>query len=379
MIKKVGIFLFLIFLFVPSIAFTETPILTIETGGHKTTIRDVIFTSDGKYLISASEDKTIRVWDAKTGEISRIIRGQIGAGREGKIFAAALSPDDKWLAVGGNFPGTRSDRFAIRLIDFRQGEVRGLLKGHGNAIIDISFSHDGRYLVSGSLDKSARIWEVLSQKSLQVLKGHKNLVCKTLFSPDSKVVATGSFDHTLRLWNANDGSLIKILKGHHDKVKSLTFTPEGKYLLSGSDDHTVRLWGVKRGNFIRVMAKQESRVESLSVSPDGTKVVTGCGYGPKINNVFSIPSGDRLISFKEHKNLVGATAISPDGRIVATGGGDDREICLWDLDTARVIKKMVGRGKTIWSVGFAKDGKSIAWGNTKIKGSNLLLALFFSK
>lgn len=79
----------------------ERPFLTIETGGHMDVITDVIFTKDSRYLISASRDKTIRVWDVETGKLSRIIRGQIGKGLEGSIYDLSLSPDNKWLAVAG--------------------------------------------------------------------------------------------------------------------------------------------------------------------------------------------------------------------------------------------------------------------------------------
>ncbi len=79
---------------------TSPPILQIDTGGHKSLIKDVTFTSDGRYLVSAGDDKVVRIWDLETGETVRTLRGQIGAGHEGKIYAMALSPDERWLAVG---------------------------------------------------------------------------------------------------------------------------------------------------------------------------------------------------------------------------------------------------------------------------------------
>jgi len=364
-------FLLIMILLIPVHALADKPIISIDTGGHKALIRDVIFTSDGRYLVSASDDKTIRVWDTATGEVVRVLRGQIQAGGEGKIYAAALSPDNRLLAVGGC-----PSRWGIRLINFQTGEVKTLLKGHSNVINGLAFSSDGNRLISGSADKTARIWNVRTQKTLHILKGHTGFIYTVAFSPDGTMTVTGSNDDTLKLWNAKSGSLIKTLKGHKNDVRSAAFTPNGKYLLSGSFDKTIRMWDGRTGKFIKVLASQNTNVNSLSISSDGTKVLTGAGSG-KTNDVFSIPSGKKITTFTKHDNVVIATDISPDGKIAATGGGNDQEIYLWDLTTGKVKQKMVGKGGSIWSVGFAKDGRSIAWG--KKWGSRNLFAHGFLK
>ncbi|MCK5718710.1 MAG: hypothetical protein KAH84_02035, partial [Thiomargarita sp.] len=100
MLKNLIYFILLTF-GIATTAQNNPSILQIDPGGHKAVIRDVVFTADGRYLVSASNDKLVRVWDLETGKTVRTIRGQIGAGSEGKIFAMALSPDERWLAVGG--------------------------------------------------------------------------------------------------------------------------------------------------------------------------------------------------------------------------------------------------------------------------------------
>ena len=156
----------------------DEPRLVIDTGGHASLIRDVIFTRDGKQLISAGDDKVVRVWDTTTGETVRVIRGEIGDGHEGKIFAAALSADERYLAVGGWLAGTRQERWAIRLHDFASGEVLALLEGHTNTIQDLAFSPEGRFLVSGSADDTVRIWDVTQRALIQTLKGHTDAVSR---------------------------------------------------------------------------------------------------------------------------------------------------------------------------------------------------------
>ena len=95
--KRLLPLLIIIIIVIPVHALSDKPILTIDTGGHKAKIWDVIFSLDGTYLVSASDDKTIRVWDTSTGKVVRVLRGKIGAGGEGKIYAAALSPDNLLL------------------------------------------------------------------------------------------------------------------------------------------------------------------------------------------------------------------------------------------------------------------------------------------
>jgi len=290
--KRLLPFLLIITLFVPVHPLAAKPILTIDTGGHKALIRDVMFTKDGRYLVSASDDKTIRVWNTSTGEVVRVLRGQMESGAEGKIYAAALTQNDRLLGGGGGLwhmvfgidGGKVGD---IRLINFQTGEVIALLKGHRGVINGLAFSPDGNRLISGSGDKTARIWNARTQKTIHVLKGHTDYIYAVAFSPDGSMAVTGSDDDSLKLWNAKSGALIKTLKGHTYNVRSVAFTPNGKYLLSGSYDKTIRMWDGRTGKFIKVLASQNRTVDGLSISPDGTKVLTGFA------NVFSIPFGKK--------------------------------------------------------------------------------------
>ncbi len=304
---------------------TAPPILQIDPGGHKSLIKDVTFTKDGRYLVSAGNDKIVRVWDLKTGKTVRTLRGQIGAGHEGKIYAMALSPDERWLAVGGWIKNNE-----IRLYNFPTGKLVTLLKGHTNVVNGLAFSPNSRYLVSGqggSSNQVAIIWDINKQKQLHILKGHTDRIYASAFTPDSKRVVTGSFDHSLRLWRVINGEMIAKLQGHTDKVRSLAISPQDGTIASGSWDHTIRLWDGKTGRYIKTLANQGTQVGSLSFSPDGGYLVSSCGgnCGGKFGgDVWSYPSGKEIVTYKQHDNIVLATAISPDGRWVATGGGNDQ-------------------------------------------------------
>lgn len=356
---------------------TDDVRLVIDSGGHTALILKVIFTHDGRYLVSAGNDKVIRVWDLATGNTIRTIQGEIGEGEEGKIFAMALSPDNRVLAVGGWLAGTQENRYAIRLHDFSTGEVIALLRGHENVVLSLDFSPDGRYLVSGSADKTVRIWDVARDRMMQAfsLPGHSDRINDVAFSPDGKRIASGSFDKTLILWDAVRGLKIRELeKRHGDRVVSVAFSRYGGYLASGGDDKRILLWDGQTGNFIKELYKQETTVADLSFSPDGTRLLTGSGIGTGyVCHVLAVPSGKVITPFDRHDNVVVAIAFSPDGKLVATGGSNNNEIHLWNPDNGLILRTLAGKGRPVWSVGFARDGQSVAFGvkfDNKGKGIN---------
>ncbi|MDM8517767.1 caspase family protein [Desulfobacterales bacterium HSG16] len=364
-----------LFLFsaITAVSASQPPILVLDPGGHKALIWDVAFTPDGRYLLSAGDDKAVRVWDIETGKTVRFIRGQTGEGNEGQIFAMALSPDGGMVAVGGYLA---NDSDPIRLHDTRTGQVLGILKGHTNAILSLAFSPDGKYLASGdgASPPTVRIWNVRQKRQIHVLKGHTKQIYALAFSPDGKRLVSGSYDHTLLLWDVRSGGQLAKITGHTDKVKSAAWSPRGGYIASGSHDHTIRLWDGKTGKFIKTLADQGTQVGSLTFSPDGKKLLSGVSMnrGPFYCHVFSVPDGRELVTFREHDNIVLATAISPDGRLAATGGGNNQDLLIWDLSTGKVKKRLSGKGASVWAVGFAKDGESVAWGQTWEKSSPLI-------
>jgi len=345
----------------------ERPILQLDTGGHMAVIRGLAFTPDGKFIVSAGYDKVIRVWDWRAGKTVRTIRGQSGLGDEGKIYAMAISPDGRWLAAGGWFPGTREESDAIRLYDFKSGELKALLKGHSNVVNGLAFSPDSRHLISGGFTEGIVIlWDADTGWLPRRLPGHKDLVFAVGFTPDGSRAVTGSYDKTLRLWNVADGALIKEMTGHAGKVYSLAVSPKDGSIASGDDSGEIRLWDGKTGALKKVFARQGYGVGSVQFSPDGrlllaTCLIGGCYSKPQL--VYDVASGKQLIAYVKHDNVVLASAFSPDGGLVATAGFNG-DIQIWDPTTGDTKAVLKGTGRPSWAVGFSADGRGIAWGNT---------------
>ena len=164
----------LLFFSAPQLHAAPEVILRLDPGGHTAVVNKLAIAPNGK-LVTVSEDKTIRIWNPKTGREERKILGQIGPGNEGKFYTLALSPDGKLLTSGGYFNDPND---VIRVHNFRTGELQQILKGHENVVQDIDFSPDGRWLASGAGDITIRLWKRSGSRftSGPVLIGHKHAV-----------------------------------------------------------------------------------------------------------------------------------------------------------------------------------------------------------
>src|SRR5262245_61556074 len=252
----------------------EPPIrLVLDPGHHTAPITALVFTPDSRQLVSASQDKTIRVWELASRKTLRVIRGESGLGNFGEIGAMALSPDGRLLATAVR-PAAPGKSALIRLYDFAGGAQIGLLAGRDGDVHGLAFSPDGRHLISGGSDGTATIWDTDARKAVHVLKAHRGAVSAVGFSPDGMRAVTASLDHSLRLWRVADGALLRDMAGHSAEVVSMAIAADGTV---ASQDKTgeIRFWDGRTGTFIKTLTPFPWS-GTLAFSPDGRELLVTC-------------------------------------------------------------------------------------------------------
>jgi WD40 repeat protein len=338
----------------------ERPILVLDAGGHTARVMDVLFTRDGRELVTVSEDKTIRVWDVKSGEPLPVLRPPIGRGPEGKLYAAALSPDGRTLAVGGY--GNPMNKFGeIDLISLVTGRIERVLQGHTDVIDALAFAPDGRRLASGSADWTARIWDVGSGRCEQVLRGHTAPVFGVAFSPDGRRLATASWDRTGRIWSVETGQSEAVLRGHAKEVHCVAWRPDGQVVATGGSDRSIRLWGPD-GRSFQGFDGLDNEIISLTFTTDSRGLLfTWGGVSTSSNGavLMDLSTGKERVRFARHTNTVMCGALSPDGTLAATADFVG-EVHLWKTADATPVHRLASRGRVAWSAAWSPDGKTIA-------------------
>ncbi|MBW4592187.1 MAG: PD40 domain-containing protein [Brasilonema angustatum HA4187-MV1] len=313
--------------------------------GHSSWIISISFSPDGKTLASASDDRTIELWDVASGKPLKTLSGHTNFVRR-----VVFSPDGKTLA-------SASDDRTIKLWDMASGKPLQTLSGHTNSVNSVSFSPDGRTLASASADRTIKLWDVATGKQLQTLSGHSNSVNSVSFSPDGKTLASASNDKTIKFWDMASGKQLQTLSGHSNSVNSVSFSPDGKTLASASADRTIKFWDAATGKRLQTLNEHSDAVTSISFSPDG-KTLASASYDQTIK-LWDVATGKLLQTLYGHGSMVNSVSFSPDNKTLASTG-DDKTIKLWDIATDKRLQTLNGHQKTVSGVSFSPDGKTLA-------------------
>lgn len=239
--------------------------------------------------------------------------------------------------------------------------------GHSDWVQALAISPDGQVLVSGSFDKTIKLWRLATGELMQTLSKHTKGVLCLAISPDGKTLASGSFDETIMLWRLETGEAIDTLKGHTSSVRSLAISEDGQTLISGSFDETIKLWRLETGEFLGNITKRAGQVSAIALSPDGQTLASGGSDGIISLRLLDTTEGDikpsPAITLTGNLSSICSLAISPDGEILA-GGCADGTIKLWELGTLELLNVLQGQAGPVMSVVFSLDAPTLLSGSS---------------
>jgi len=370
--------------------------------GSPEPIKALIAFRDGKTLITASAEKAIRFWNTADGKMFRSVSLPSG------VDVLALSPDEKTLATGAA-DGT------IRLFDIVDGKEQALLKGHSDPITLLHYAPDDKTLISSGVDGPALVWNLSvkpgeSPTSRSVVLGPKKSVHATVLSRDGKTLLVASYDSTIRQIDLAEGKTMRSFTGAAGPVLTLAISPDGQSLVSGSADRSARIHELASGRLLATFGPLAGPIQTVAFAPSGNRILTGGSDGGV--KVWDVATGRGLIAFgppaakagvalspirtaiflddgrmataadklawtwtyqgswTEEKTLgphvfrVLAIDFSPDGKLIATGGGEPSrsgEVKVWDVATGNLIRSLdTLHSDTVFALRFSPDGTKLA-------------------
>jgi WD40 repeat protein/class 3 adenylate cyclase len=300
--------------------------------GHTGFIGHIAWSPTGQLLASPAEDKTVRVWNVRTGECVRTLEGH-----SAEVFSVALDPTGRTLASGS------ADQTVV-LWDTESGKMRHRLEWQNGSVNSVAFDSTGKVLAIAGDHSAVTLWKTSSGKLLRTLTGRQGVINRVTFDPVGGIVAGAGIDQTINLWDAASGELLRTLKGHRDSVNSVAFDPAGRMLVSGGADQAIYQWDVATGRQSHRVEGPTDRVRDVAVSSDGRLLAAKCQDGTvRIwQRGFDEPSliiPVAMISEPARAGQPTSLAFHPRLPVLATVGSDpgtqtDELIHIWELDLA---------------------------------------------
>jgi eukaryotic-like serine/threonine-protein kinase len=321
--------------------------------GHRDWVCGVAFSPDGKLAASGSAISLLigdlKVWDPVTGKVIRTLLGHLGP-----ISGITFSGDGKNLISAG-WDGV------VRVWDVSTWQTRRILRGHTGYVSCVACSPDGRLVASGSGDQTVKIWDTATGQEARTLRGHSGGITSVAFSPDGRHLASASSDETVRIWDVATGQTGHILRGHAGTVLGLAYSRDGKRLASGGLNGIVKVWDPTTGRPIRALRADPIFAWSVAFNRDGTRLATGSW--DRTVKLWDLESGQEVLALRGHTDMVSGLTFSPDGRLLASSSLDGT-VKVWDATpwngAGRESRLLRGHGDAVMAVLYSPDGKRLA-------------------
>jgi eukaryotic-like serine/threonine-protein kinase len=266
------------------------------------------------------------------------------------LIAVAFSPDGR---LGASASGDRT----ARVFEIDTGRTVAVMVGHTSNASEVAFALGGVRLVTVSDDHDGRLWDTMSGRCIAVLDGHTDRVTALAVTRDGARIATASVDRTIRLWDAETGGALCVLAGHRAEIRSLDFSFDGSLLVSGAMDGTSRVWNAITG-VERVCVAHASRQQLVAqFDGPGVRFATACDDGTV--SVWNAATGERLAACEGHTDATFSVRFSPDGARLLTAS-QDTTVRVWDARTGSAIAVMRGHRASARRAEWSSDGSRVA-------------------
>ena len=350
---------------------------------YKDEFCSVTFSPDGKSIIGGNWKGRVKMWSTESGDsISELWKAggpvlflaythdsnNIVAASANETYREYFKADEtvilpppsevRYLGIG--FDGARVCR-SVKQAAIQVWDARVLTRttGHSDVVSSVSFSPDGKRIVSGSGDRSVRVWDADTGKPVRMARmQHSDWVWFVTFSPDGKHIASGSGDNVIRIWDAATGQAVQTLDGHC-QIVCCTYSPDGTRIVAGLRDSTLCSWDMARRFQIGgPMTGHGDWISSVAFSTDGSLIASASN-----DNTVRLWDGHTGESvgapLSGHTSCVASVCFSPNGSLLASGSVDCT-VRLWDIRTRRSAGyPLEGRTAVIASVIFSPDGSRI--------------------
>ncbi len=274
-------------------------------------------------------------------------------GHDSGVWTLSYNVDGSMLVSG-------SGDKTIKLWDIKSRQLKQTLEGQEGGVWALSHSPDGSVFVSGAFDGTIKRWDAKSGKLKQTFKGHEDTIFALSYNSDGSIFASGSINGAIKLWDTKSGQLKQILTKNEKGIETLSYSPDGGTLAAGLFDGTIKFWDTKSGKLKRTLKGHEERVLALSYSPDGR--VLASGSKDKTIKLWSTKSGKLKQTLKDHENVIKALTYNPNGSVLASGSYD-KTIKLWDAKSGKLIQTLKGHNKEINTLSYSPDGRVLASGS----------------
>ncbi|MEI6427347.1 MAG: WD40 repeat domain-containing serine/threonine-protein kinase [Pseudanabaena sp. ELA607] len=259
------------------------------------------------------------------------------------VYGVRISPNGQWLASGSG------DRTAI-IWDRITQKQKYTLKGHTDRIYDLDFSPNGQLLATGSSDRTIKIWQVSTGKLLHTFTGHKDRIYTVLFQDDNKLFSS-SADGTVRQWNLNSKQTTKTINVG-TSVYDIAFSKDNKLLATANKDGEIIIWNLETTKAVQRLGNKNSPVRCIDISPNNKWVVTGTEDG--LIHLWSLQTEEHYV-MRGHTRTVHTILFSPDGQMIASGS-EDATIRLWDVSQRQVFQTLTEHSSGVSSIAFSQNG-----------------------